>query len=582
MEHSATICRRLALALALMSEMGMAAQTAPVLPNVQVAQEPLVAMAKADSAVLLPQQTATLYSASRLPPQFAGKFRWSQIKGAQVNLQNPDRPEAKFSANTPGEYGFKLTVSDGRVSSSDTVTIQVSLPKGVTNGDFSTANPAGLPLGWWLERTHAKAKVEVDPKGGEAGTAALRITTEPMSAPPNNTGEYALVRISQSVQLEPYRVYRLRARMRGVNLLQSYWNDNSPEYVGPSVGVNMWMAESFRNQELNKKLKGTFGWTDVDLEFPTLANGRQTIWIHCGRGAGNAPIASGTLWIDNVHVELVPDQVPVMGEHAVLFFSKQSLARLKPGQAREMVDEIDAYANCISDLTGKGQSEKTVFFAPWTWDIWAGAWSGNPVLLSGGGTEMQPWQGKLRDLHFMVPYIHELSHNLGVTPVGWGEIAPGTLAYYAVGELGLRGGPNMKKGMELVQEYHAMIHQIGAETWRKEKRINQNRIQDKFMIIARRIGWQRTWATFRQVFRMVLITQEPTNPHAKLWKADVDFPGNLLTQEFADAMRGNMWQQFKAFFDAASAVSGFDMWSVFSKGEIRALQTRLVNNDLGD
>ena len=159
-------------------------------------------------------------------------------------------------------------------------------------------------------------------------------------------------------------------------------------------------------------------------------------------------------------------------------------------------------------------------------------------------------------------------------------IAPGTLAYYAVGELGLCAGPG--RGMAAVGDYHRVVHRIGEETWLKERRVNQNRIQDKFMMIAQRAGWRRTWDTFKQVFRMVLVAQLPNNPNARLWKAGVDYPSSAYTPEFVAAMKGSMWQQFKAVFDAASVISGFDMWSVFSKEEIQALEARLSRNDLGD
>jgi len=47
-------------------------------------------------------------------------------------------------------------------------------------------------------------------------------------------------------------------------------------------------------------------------------------------------------------------------------------------------------------------------------------------------------------------------------------------------------------------------------------------------------------------------------------------------------MKGNMWQQFKAVFDAASRISGFDMWSVFSKEELATFEKQLSRNDLSN
>ncbi len=551
-----------------------------LMPHLSV---PLIAVARAELPVLVPGQTGVLdASRSRFPKGFIGTFQWTQIKGPMVALQGSNQSKATFAAAANAELGFRLTINAGTNSSSDEVTVRVVPLKGVVNGDFSKIDPSGLPTGWQLARADDKAQVVVDAKGGEGGMPALRITTPPISALADKKGEYAPVQLSQSVQLEPYRIYRLRARMRGENVQQSYLNHLSPECVGPSVGVDMWLAESFRNPQLNDKLKGTFGWTDVELDFPTMADGTKTIYIHSGHSAGTASNASGTVWIDNVRVEPVPDRVSMHGRHVVLFFSKMELAHLGSKRVQECVDEIDSYFDCISDLTGRGMNEKLVFFAPWTWGIWAGAWSGNPVLLSGGKEELKPWYGKLRRMPFFGGHIHEISHNLGVPPVVWGEIAPGTLAYYAVGELGLRGGPDQRTGMAAVRWYHREVHRMGEGAWLKERRVSQSRIQDKFMLIAERAGWRRTWDAFKQVFRMVLVAQQPDNPNARLWKADVDYPSSAYTPEFVAAIKGNMWQQFKAVFDAASMLSGFDMWSVFTKEEVQALEARLSHNDLGD
>ena len=545
---------------------------------------PLIAVAQAELPVLLPGQTGGLdASRSRLPKGAAATFQWAQIQGPKVAIQVSNQAKVSFTAcAAEAELRFRLTIHAANQSSSDEIAVRVVQPKGVVNGDFCKIDPSGLPAGWQWKRADDKNEVVVDLKGGEGGRPALRITTRSIPAPAHTRGEYEAVELSQSLQLEPYRIYRLRARMRGQNVQQTYLNDHSPEYVGPSVGVNMWMADSFRNQALNDKLKGTFDWTDVELEFPTLADGKKTIYVRCGCGASAHSNASSTVWIDNVRVEPVLDRVRMPGRHVILFFSKTELVHLGQRRAREFVDEIDSYFECISDLTGRGWAEKLVFFAPWTWDIWAGGWSGNPVLFSGGKEELQPWNGKLRSRPFSGGHIHEISHNLGVPPVVWGEIAPGTLAFYAVGELALRVWPEQGPGMAAVRRYHKEAHRIGEETWLKERRVNQNRIQDKFMMIAERAGWRRTWNTFKQVFRMVLVAQLPDNPNARLWKAGVDYPASAYTPEFVAGMKGNMWEQFKAVFDAASTISGFDMWSVFSKEEIQSLKARLVRDVLGD
>ena len=436
----------------------------------------------------------------------------------------------------------------------------------------STANP--MPAGWRLAQTFPTASVAVDPKGGEAGSAALRITTQ---LGPTLKGERRDgVVITQPVQLEPYRVYTLKARVRGENVQQGLWNDKSPEHVGPSVAVDGWLSESFRNPELNARLKGTFGWTDVELDFPTGGDGTALVRLQSGQGV-NGKVGTGTVWFDNVRVEPAADRVTIMGSHVVRFFRKEALDKLQPVQAQEYVREIDAYYDTMSDLTGKAWYGKQVIFHPHKWSIWAGAWSGNPALVN--GEEIEAWTpGRIREVPFQGGPIHELAHNLAVAPL-WGEIPPGTLAFYTVRELNLTCGD--KRGMAAVDSYHAFVHKIGQEGWAKG-RVNQNLIQDKFMLIAKRAGWRRAWDTFKQVFRMVLVAQDPGNPRTSYWKVGVDFPASEYTPAFITAMKDNMWQQFKAVFDAASRISGFDMWSVFSKEEIAAFEKQLGRNDLPD
>jgi hypothetical protein len=535
---------------------------------------PLIAVAKPDQCVTKGQTVTLDASNSRLPAGPTWKYQWRQISGPEVALRDAGKPQASLAAQTQADYEFELLISDGQRSSADQVRVSVMTPTGVTNGDFERADGGGMPVGWKLARTFPTANVAIDPKGGEAGSAALRITTQPWPTPTGNRRNGVV--LSQRVQLEPYRVYLLKARMRGENVQQGLWNNMSPEYVGPSVAVDGWLSESFRNVELNANLKGTFGWTDVELDFPTGGDGTATVRLQSGQGLGGK-VGTGIVWIDNVRVEPAADRVTIMGRHIVRFFRKEALDKLQPGQAQEYVQEIDAYYDTMSDLTGKAWYGKQVFFHPLNWSIWEGAWSGNPALV--GGEEIESWEpGKIREVAFQGGPIHELAHNLAVTPL-WGEIPPGTLAFYAVAELDLTCGN--KRGMAAVDEYHAVVHKIGQEGWAKG-RVNWNLIQDKFMLIAKQAGWRRAWDAFKQVFRMVLVAQEPDNPRASYWKIGVDFPASEYTPEFVAAMKGNMWQQFKAVFDAASRISGFDMWSVFSKEELATFEKQLSRNDLSN
>jgi hypothetical protein len=43
----------------------------------------------------------------------------------------------------------------------------------------------------------------------------------------------------------------------------------------------------------------------------------------------------------------------------------------------------------------------------------------------------------------------------------------------------------------------------------------------RIRMIAKQAGWDRAFGSFKQVFRMVLLAQEPGNPKARIWKPGV-------------------------------------------------------------
>ena len=543
-----------------------------------LAQEPLVAFAWTDPCVVVGKTALLDGRDSRAPNQHTRDIWWTQESGPAVTIIDHKKPVASFQAKEAGIYTFKLSVRDG--TQTDTQLIQIAAVVGGTaiNGDFRRVDQAGLPEAWQIDKSITGASIRIEAPENTGNGAALRIDL-PGNRPVPETKDPEFIRVSQNIQLEPYRAYQLKAQIRGRDVQQGFWNDLSPERVGPSIGVDLWLGDSFRNTELNNRLTGTFGWQDIAFEFPTDGTGRTSLRLQAGHGQpGAATAASGTVWFRNVRVEPVLDHIPVVGRYSVRFFRQDVFAALGQAKASEYTDELDSYYRVLSDLSGKGLAFKQVFFHPWTWDIYAGAWSGNLSLIS--SDPLASWKtGRLRREHFLEGEIHEMCHNLEVPPL-WGEMAPGTMAYYAVRELNLRVGD--LRGEDAVAAYHQYVHQIGQEEWDTNQRVNQNRLQDKFMLIAKEIGWARAFDAFKQVFRMVLIAQEPGNPKARLWKPGYDFPEQLYTQEFIAAMKSNQWQQLKKFFDTASRIADFDRWSVFSKEEIAALKKRLKKNDLGD
>jgi len=52
-------------------------------------------------------------------------FTWSQVSGASVQIHNATSMKAYFTPTTSGAYTFKVSVSDGQISSTDTVVVTV-------------------------------------------------------------------------------------------------------------------------------------------------------------------------------------------------------------------------------------------------------------------------------------------------------------------------------------------------------------------------------------------------------------------------------------------------------------------------
>jgi hypothetical protein len=76
-------------------------------------------------------------------------YSWSQVSGpATVTLTNATSATASFQALTLGSYTFRLTVSDGALSSSSEVAVTVTAANLISNGDFANGLTGWSPV--WL------------------------------------------------------------------------------------------------------------------------------------------------------------------------------------------------------------------------------------------------------------------------------------------------------------------------------------------------------------------------------------------------------------------------------------------------
>ena len=132
-------------------------------PDLQPINSPPLAHAGADQTVL-PGSTVVIGGSGSDPDGDSLTFSWTQLQGPQLELVGIDTPSLSFSApdvTTATTFSFQLTVSDGSLSSTNQVVVQVVFlgewvnlifPQFV-NGQISPAGPVAAAVDGALNRT---------------------------------------------------------------------------------------------------------------------------------------------------------------------------------------------------------------------------------------------------------------------------------------------------------------------------------------------------------------------------------------------------------------------------------------------
>ena len=103
--------------------------------------QPPVANAGQDLEVEAGQVVTLDGTASSDPDNDQLTYTWTQLSGLAVELSNPNSAVTTFTPEHAGTYVFKLTVSDGEFSSSDTVTITVKETTTAATGETVKYEP---------------------------------------------------------------------------------------------------------------------------------------------------------------------------------------------------------------------------------------------------------------------------------------------------------------------------------------------------------------------------------------------------------------------------------------------------------
>ena len=108
------------------SDGGLTSPADSVSVTVSLPNHPPTANAGPDQTVAAGAVVTLVALASDPDPDSVLGYGWTQASGPPVTLSNPAAEQPTFTATVPGSYVFTLTISDGVLNATDTVTITVS------------------------------------------------------------------------------------------------------------------------------------------------------------------------------------------------------------------------------------------------------------------------------------------------------------------------------------------------------------------------------------------------------------------------------------------------------------------------
>jgi hypothetical protein len=395
------------------------------------------------------------------------------------------------------------------------------------NGDFEQgAN--GAPEAW----THDAWKPERslfawEPSGGVDGSRCISITT---SGEPNDAWW------KQTLELEPRTAYLLRGRIRAENV--------EPVQPDAFVGANLCQLGVFGCVSDAERSKGSFDWTDFQVDFVTGESG--SVEIGCRLGHWNSTV-KGKAYFDDLILTRNPHVTRREGRHVYLNLYDDDTAVITPEHYDRWIAHLDAAYEAMADLVGHapfGGAKIGIYSSIWYPGGWAVA--GNPICWHQRYVQETLRAADEKD-DWSFGLVHELGHDFDEDG-SWdfhAEFWANFKLYYVMETLNARMGDYV--GADQIR-YWKSDSGIGYEkAWLNPdpaKRVASNDgLQYKMILIRQKIGWE----PFKQTFRYFLSLPENERPT-------------------------DNWSKLKLFHDQLAEFSGYDVWSLYTPDDLKLMK----------
>jgi hypothetical protein len=159
-------------------------------------------------------------------------------------------------------------------------------------------------------KTDQDFKTQADPAVTHSGLPSLRLTST-TAKPTESTGSLRVIN-ANTHDIDLSKLLGKRIRISAYIKSENVQNNAGMFLIANSSTENQW--ETF-DPGLDRSLTGTTDWKKIDIVFDVYP---KTTGIQCGFQLSGA----GTVWMDDVRIEIVDDSVPTTDDHNFGLFSQ--------------------------------------------------------------------------------------------------------------------------------------------------------------------------------------------------------------------------------------------------------------------